>query len=48
MAGGVGKSGSPPPEEAAQDAAPEGLEERALARASVSEQLELDAWLGRL
>ena len=48
MAGRVGDPRSLPPEEAPQDAALQGLEQRALAHPLVPEQLELDPGLRQL
>lgn len=48
MAGGVAEPGPPPPEEAPQDAALEGLQQRALSGTQMSEQLELDPGLRSL
>lgn len=45
MSHGVGESGSPTPKEAPQDAALQRLEQRALSRAGVAEQFQLDPWL---
>lgn len=44
----VGESGSPTPKEAPQDATLQRLQQRALPRARVAEQLQLDPWLRSL
>lgn len=41
----VGESGSPTPKEAPQDATFQRLQQRALSRARVAKQLQLDPWL---
>lgn len=48
MACGVGHARPPPPEEAAQDAALEGLQQGALPRPGVTKELQLDPRLRRL
>lgn len=48
VAGGVGHACPPPPEEAAQDAAFQGLQQGALPGSGVSEQLQLDPGLDGL
>lgn len=48
MAGGVGQTCSPPPEEAAQDATFQRLQQRALPGSRVSKQFQLDPGLDDL
>lgn len=48
MARCVGHARPPPPEEAAQDAALEGLQQGALPRSRVTEEFQLDPGLQRL
>lgn len=48
VAGRVGHAWPPPPEEAAQDATFQRLQQRALSRSGVAEQLQLDPGLDRL